>query len=203
MPSKVRLRQINPATGLGLGTRSETRRDFCLRRKGLRKLVPGSVQGCANKAPRCRPRRSPGCLLAAVGPQPSANKEQRPRINESKNFGVCSPGAFAVATGLFSKACGKLQKFPRDFESLRQMRAQRLHSERFRRVMPAEYQVDAEFFRRNCGPMRRLTGNERIDAIVCHPVNLASGAAGNDCNLFGAFRAAVESLNRSFDRASN
>src|SRR5947207_5233208 len=86
MQSRARLQRTDRAIDSATETPSGTHPDFCRHRKALRKLVRESIRARANTSPPRRRRRSRGCLLAEVAPRPSANKEQRPEIYESKNF---------------------------------------------------------------------------------------------------------------------
>src|ERR1700693_2400535 len=86
MRSKARLQRTDHAADLERETQSGKPPDSCQRQRVRRKPARESIPGCASKGLQCRPRRSRGCLLAWVQPRPSANKEQRPRICESKNF---------------------------------------------------------------------------------------------------------------------
>src|SRR5437867_3688324 len=86
MRLKARLRQTDRATNSARGTPSKTRRDFFPRRTARRTPARerGRERGCTKL--RCRRLPSRACSLADRAPQPSANKEQRLRIYESKNF---------------------------------------------------------------------------------------------------------------------
>src|SRR5215469_16472764 len=86
MLSIGRLLQTNRAADSASETPSETRRDFFPRRKV--RQTPSRESGRAadsteSPIPRFLPR---GCFLAYLRPQSWANKEQRPRIYESKKF---------------------------------------------------------------------------------------------------------------------
>src|SRR5712691_10455893 len=86
MPSRVRLQRTNHAADLATGTPSGTHQGSFPHRRGPRTPSRESTQGgdsTKSPWPRFPPR---ACFLADLGPQSSANKEQRPRICESKNF---------------------------------------------------------------------------------------------------------------------
>src|SRR5262245_25151827 len=80
------LHRTNHAAESASETPSKTHRDFFPRRKAPRissrelSQAPGSPE---SPYPRFQPRV---CFLADLRPQSSANKEQPPRIWESKNF---------------------------------------------------------------------------------------------------------------------
>src|SRR5438132_8094794 len=86
MPSTARLRQTSHATNSANETPSGTRRDFVPRQKGPQ--IPFHESGpVADSTESPDPRLPPrACSLADLQLQSSANKEQSPRIYESKNF---------------------------------------------------------------------------------------------------------------------
>src|SRR5258708_3607913 len=86
MPLKVRLWQTNRAADSATETPSKTRRDFSRLQTNRQTPFPESNQARGWTEWRCPPRPSRGCSFADQLPQPSANKEQSPRIYESKNF---------------------------------------------------------------------------------------------------------------------
>ena len=67
-------------------TPSGTHRDFCRPRKDRQTPFRGSDQAHDCIERQCRQRPPHACSLAVPPPQSSANKEQRARIYESKNF---------------------------------------------------------------------------------------------------------------------
>src|ERR1043166_5086032 len=86
MPSIARLQRTNHATDSASEMPSETHRDFFRHQKDRQTPSRESIRGCDSiewPALRSPPR---ACFLADLGPQSSANKEQRPTIWESKNF---------------------------------------------------------------------------------------------------------------------
>ena len=76
----------------------------------------------------------------------------------------------------------RVDEFPRQREPLRQMRRERFHAERLRRVMTAEQQIHAEFLGRDRRPVRRFAGDERVDAFARGGVDLGAGAAGDNAD---------------------
>src|SRR6266496_2671291 len=86
MPSTKRPQRTNRAADSAIETPSGRHRGFFPRRKDRQKpfressQAPGSTESPSRRLP---PRV---CFLADLPPQSSANKEQRPRIWESKNF---------------------------------------------------------------------------------------------------------------------
>src|SRR4051812_38850715 len=86
MPSTARLQRTNHAADSAIETPSGMRPDFFRHRKDRR--IPSRESTRAGDStesptPRLLPR---ACFLADLQPQSSANKEQRPRIWESKNY---------------------------------------------------------------------------------------------------------------------
>src|SRR5260370_8000992 len=84
MGLKGRLQQKDGGVNSGAETPSKTRPDFFRRRKARRTPARESARGRDCKELRCRRFPSPVCSLADPPQQPSANKEQRLRIYESK-----------------------------------------------------------------------------------------------------------------------
>src|SRR6266403_655955 len=86
MPSKARPRQTNRATNSATETPLKTRRDFFRHRIARRRSSLARDRATDSTEWRCRQHPSRGCSFAGRQLQSSANKEQRPRIYESKNF---------------------------------------------------------------------------------------------------------------------
>jgi len=55
-----------------------------------------------------------------------------------------------------SKSGREIEKFPRQFEPLRQMGSERFHTEGFGSVVAPENQIDTQFFGGDGGQMRRF-----------------------------------------------
>src|SRR5581483_3985612 len=87
MPSTARLQQTNRAADSATERPSRTHRDFSRRRKDRRTPSRESARGYGSKESPRRRFLPPACSLADLLPQSSANKEQRPKIYESKKFG--------------------------------------------------------------------------------------------------------------------
>src|SRR5213596_3700184 len=86
MPSIARLQRTNHAGDSATETPSKTHRDFFRRRKDPQKPFRELGQAPGSTGSPCPPLLPRACFLADLRPQSSANKEQRPRIYESKNF---------------------------------------------------------------------------------------------------------------------
>ena len=80
------------------------------------------------------------------------------------------------------------------------MHGERFYAEHFRGVMSAEQKIHAQFFRGNCSPMRRLTGNERVDFFICDPVNFRASRAGYYPDRTRPFWTEIENLHRAIQR---
>src|SRR6185436_18266585 len=63
------------------------------------------------------------------------------------------------------------------------MGRQRLHSEGFRRIVPAVEHVEPKFLRLAMRPMRTFTRDEGIDAFSRRSFQMTAGSAGYDANL--------------------
>src|SRR6266404_9034759 len=87
---KARLRQKDLATSSERGKRSRRCRDCASRQRVRQRPARESIPARASKAPQSQPRRLRECLHAGAV-QPSANKEQLPRINESEIFAGITP----------------------------------------------------------------------------------------------------------------
>ena len=77
------------------------------------------------------------------------------------------------------------------------MGGERFHAENFRRVMPAKQKIHADFFGGNCSPVRRFTGDERVDSFVCDPVNLRARGSGHNADSTRLFRTETENFYRN------
>ena len=86
MPSIARLQRTSHAADSATETPSKTRRDFFLRRRDQRISFRESIRERDSTESPCRRFPPRACFLADLQPQSSANKEQRLRIWESKNF---------------------------------------------------------------------------------------------------------------------
>ena len=80
------------------------------------------------------------------------------------------------------------------------MCSERFYAKHFRRVMSAQKKIDPKFFGSNCGPVRRFTGNERVDVFLCHPINLRSGGPGYNPDGSRLFRPEIENFYRTIQR---
>src|SRR5262249_33991355 len=80
------------------------------------------------------------------------------------------------------------------------MCSERFYAEHFRRVMSAEQKIHAEFLSGNCSPMRRFARDERVDVIVCDPVNLRAGSAGHDADRARPLRTEIENFHWAIQR---
>src|ERR1700704_6452476 len=78
-----------------------------------------------------------------------------------------------------SQSGGGIDELPGQVESICEMRRERLHPERFRRVMAAEQKVDAKFLRRDRRPMRRFASDESVDALTRDCVDFGARSAGD------------------------
>src|SRR4029450_7888993 len=86
MPSTARLQQTDHAADSATETPSGTHRGFFPHRKD-RQIPFRGLSQARGSTESLRPRFLPrACFLADLRPHSSANKEQRPRIWESKNF---------------------------------------------------------------------------------------------------------------------
>src|SRR4029453_10663318 len=86
MPSIARLQRTDRAADSATETPSKTRRDFSRHRRDQQTPSRESIRGrdsTKSPCPRFLPR---ACFLADLQPPSSANKEQRIRVWESKNF---------------------------------------------------------------------------------------------------------------------
>ncbi len=80
------------------------------------------------------------------------------------------------------------------------MCSQGFYAEYFRRVMSAQKKIDPELFGSNCGPVRRFTGDERVDVFLCHTVNLRAGGTGHNADGARLFRSKIENFYRAIQR---
>src|ERR1043166_8554023 len=101
---------------------------------------------------------------------------------------------------LHSQPRWTIDKFPWRPEPFGQMCSERFNTEYFGRVMSAQEQIHADFFGGNCSPMRRFTGNKRIDVFLCDPVNLRACGAGHNTDHARPFRTKTENLHLAIQR---
>ena len=95
-----------------------------------------------------------------------------------------------------------IDEFPWNSKSLRQMRGECFHAENFRRVMSTQEEIHAELFRGNSSPMRRFTGDERVDFFVCDPINLRARGSGHNAYRARLFRTEIENFYRTIQHLS-
>src|SRR5262245_8547930 len=77
------------------------------------------------------------------------------------------------------------------------MCSERFHAEYFRRVMSAQEEVHADFFRRNRGPVRRFACDEGVDSFGCDPINFRARGSRHNAYRARAFRTETENLYRT------
>ena len=77
------------------------------------------------------------------------------------------------------------------------MRGERFDAENFSRVMSTEEEIHTDLFGGNGSPMRRLTGDERVDSIVRDPVNLRARSSCHDAYRARLFRTEIENFHRT------
>jgi hypothetical protein len=67
------------------------------------------------------------------------------------------------------------------------MRGQRFDAEGFGRIMAAENQIHAEFFRRDRRPVWRFAGDESVDSFLGHAVNFRARSSCDDSDVAHLF----------------
>ena len=80
------------------------------------------------------------------------------------------------------EASRMVHEAPRNLEPFRDFRRERFHPERFRRVVAAIKNVNAQFLGQSVGPVRPFAGDKCIHTFARRHLQLAAGAAGHDTN---------------------
>src|SRR5437762_4850822 len=98
MPWRARLQRTTPEADSATEMPSGTRRDFFPRQKDRRTPFLESSQASDSTESPSRQFPPRVCFLADLRTQSSANKEQRPKIYESKNFTEKQSGTAGART---------------------------------------------------------------------------------------------------------